>query len=106
MSGVTVGHVYQTHVFPIDNHEKASFGFNLVPGRRQHMMGFAVRSTDSKIKSLLKMKKQLQEQMLVCPCPYGDSNMEFTKLPTDCMRLIVSHLSHPRDVLNLGQADV
>ena len=70
------------------------------------MMGFALRSTDSKIKSLLKAKKQLQEQMLELPCPYTAGEMEFTKLPTDCIRLIISHLSHPRDVLNLGQADV
>lgn len=74
------------------------------------MMGFALRSTDSKIKSLLKTRKQLQEQMLVQPGGGGPSTaeggMEFTKLPNDCIRLIVSHLSHPRDVLNLGQADV
>ena len=70
------------------------------------MMGFGVRSIDSKIKSLLKTKKQLQEQMLEHPCPVKPGDMEFTKLPTDCLRLIVSHLSHPRDVLNLGQADV
>ena len=69
-------------------------------------MGFAVRSTDSKIKSLLKTKKQLQEQMLVCPGHSSDRSMEFTKLPTDCIRSIVSRLSHPRDVLNLGQTDL
>ena len=69
-------------------------------------MGFAVRSTDAKIKSLLKTKKQLQEQMLEHCGPSMAGDMEFTKLPTDCVRLIVSQLSHPRDVLNLGQADV
>ena len=69
-------------------------------------MGFAVRNTDSKIKSLLKTKKQLQEQMLELPSPSKAGDMEFTKLPTDCIRLILSHLSHPRDVLNVGQADV
>lgn len=69
-------------------------------------MGFALRSTDSKIKSLLRTRKQLQEQMLVHPCRVSESEMEFSKLPTDCVRMIASHLSHPRDVLNLGQADV
>lgn len=69
-------------------------------------MGFAVRSTDSKIKSLLKTKKQLQEQMLELPTLFSAGDMEFTKLPTDCIRLILSHLSHPRDVLNVGQADM
>ena len=69
-------------------------------------MGFAVRSADSKIKSLLKTKKQLQEQMLELPSPYSAGDMEFSKLPTDCIRLIVSHLSHPHDVLSVGQADM
>lgn len=75
-------------------------------GRRQQMTGFGVRSIDSKIKSLLIIKKQLQEGVLEHPCPITAGDMEFTKLPTDCVRLIVSHLSHPRDVLNLGQADM
>ena len=69
-------------------------------------MGFAVRSTDSKIKSLLKTKKQLPEQMLKLISPSSAGDMEFTKLPTDCLRLIVSHLSHPRDVVNVGQTDM
>ena len=67
-------------------------------------MGFHVHRDD--LKSLLKNKKQLQEQMLEYPCLLKPGDMEFTKLPTDCLRLVVSHLSHPRDVLNLGQADV
>jgi len=68
-------------------------------GRRHQFTGVAVRGTDTKIKSLLKMKRQLIELLNK---PYGGPG-DLCKLPDDCLRHIISHLSDPKDVLNLGQ---
>jgi len=71
----------------------------LQKGRRHQFAGIAVRGTDTKIKSLLKMKRQLIELLNK---PYGGPG-DLCKLPDDCLRHIISHLSDPKDVLNLGR---
>ena len=66
------------------------------------MTGYGVRSVDNKIKSLLKMKRQLQDPQL----QPGVGGMELMQLPDDCLYLIISHLPEPRDLLNLGLANL
>lgn len=61
---------------------------------------YGIRSIDSKIKSLLKMKREVQEIR-----PHSDVGgaTRILDLPDDCLLHIVSFLCMPLDVLNLGQ---
>lgn len=66
--------------------------------RKTQFSGFGLRNIDSKIKSLLKMKQQLQES----PVEPTRATTQLLDLPDDCLYLILSFLSSPKDVLNLG----
>lgn len=77
------------------------------------MSGFAIRNVDSKIKSLLKMKQKLQDfekglegSPSVEGSPSGQSALQLLHLPDDCLHHIISFLTHPKDVLNLGQTNM
>ena len=71
-------------------------------GRKRQFTGLAIRNTDTKIKALLKMKRQLTEVLHQSYGGYGN----ISELPDDCLRHIISFLSHPKDVLNFGQASL
>ena len=74
--------------------------------RRAQLSGFSLHN---KIKSLLKMKQLLRESQLESYVRFkGEilTNTEFLHLPDDCLQHIISYLSNPRDVLNLGQTNM
>ena len=72
--------------------------------RKTQVTGYALRNTDSKIKSLLKMKHQLQDSQLRPAVTMGGAT-QLLDLPDDCLYLITSYLTNPKDVLNLGETN-
>ena len=75
----------------------------LEASRKQQFSVFATRNIDSKIKALLKSKKQLQQSLLQCSVPSAHSSLcDLSSLTSDCLREVVRHLADPRDVLSFG----
>ena len=72
--------------------------------RKSQVSGYGLRNIDSRIKSLLKMKHQLRDSQLQ-PTTVASGGTEMLDLPDDCLYLIMSYLTSPRDVLNLGQTN-
>ncbi len=73
--------------------------------RQNQFSSFGVRNVDSKIKSVLKMKRQLQSSL-------NEDNrqnilqLELDDLPVDCIQHIATYLTHPKDLLNLGATNM
>lgn len=73
--------------------------------RKTQVTGYGLRNIDSKMKSLLKMKRQLQESQLELTTTSVEGSIQMLDLPDDCLYLIISYLSNPKDVLNLGETN-
>ena len=67
----------------------------------QHTV-YGIRNIDSKIKSLLKMKREVRESQLQHDVGGATRLLD---LPDECLLHITSFLCTPQDVLNLGLAD-
>ena len=71
----------------------------LLIGRAKAMTGFSVSRLDTMIKNLLNYRSQLTLEL------QKEYASELPCLPNDCWRHIISFLTHPQDVLNLGCAN-
>lgn len=82
--------------------------------RHTQHSGYGLRHIDSKIKSLLKMKREVQESRMSQTCVDVGRTVggavgvatQLLDLPDDCLHHIISFLYMPWDVLNLGLTDV
>ena len=62
--------------------------------------GFSISRLDSKIKTLIGYRAQLIGELQIV------RSEDLPLLPDDCWRHILSFLTQPRDVLNLGSVNV
>ncbi|XP_064383008.1 F-box only protein 32-like isoform X2 [Halichondria panicea] len=75
--------------------------------QKEQFTSYSVRNIDTKIRTLLTMKEQLNEHLASLKDQTSSTaQLELDDLPVDCIQHIAKYLTHPRDLLNLGATNI